>query len=198
VTSHPPPLVGKQEMRDRLLVARRARSADARAAAGDAIAEHLLAAPEMRRASAVAAFVSVGTEPPTAGLLDRLRRAGVGVLLPVLLPDLDLAWGEYTGAQALEHGPRGMRQPGGPRLRPDAVAGVDVVLCPGLAVDGSGLRLGRGGGSYDRALARVAAGVWSCVLLYSDEVLDVDLPADPHDQRVDAVATPEGVHRFAR
>jgi 5-formyltetrahydrofolate cyclo-ligase len=198
VTSHRPPLVGKQEMRDRLLVARRARSADARATAGDAIAGHLLAAPELQRATTVAAYVSVGTEPPTGRLLEQLHREGVGVLLPVLLPDLDLAWGEYAGAPSLEHGPRGMRQPGGPRLGPHAVAGVDVVLCPGLAVDGTGLRLGRGGGSYDRALARVAAGAWSCVVLYADEVLDADLPADPHDQRVDAAVTPAGIVRFAR
>jgi 5-formyltetrahydrofolate cyclo-ligase len=154
-------------MRDRLLVARRARSADARAAAGDALAEHLLSAPEVQRAGTVAAYVSVGTEPPTQGLLEHLRRQGVGVLLPVLLPDLDLAWGEYAGAQSLEHGPRGMRQPGG-----------------------------RGGGSYDRALARLGPGVWSCVLLYADEVLDTELPADPHDQRVHAAATPEGIVRF--
>jgi 5-formyltetrahydrofolate cyclo-ligase len=185
-------------MRDRLLVTRRARSPEARAAAGDAITEHLLAAPEMQRAATVAAYVSVGTEPPTDRLLDRLRRQGVGVLLPVLLPDMDLAWGEYAGAASLEHGPRGMRQPGGPRLAPTAVAGVDAVLCPGLAVDGSGLRLGRGGGSYDRALARVASGVWSCVLLYADEVLDADLPADAHDQRVDAAVTPEGIVAFPR
>jgi len=185
-------------MRDRILVARRARSADERAAAGDGIAAHLLSAPEVQRAGTVAAYVSVGTEPPTDRLLEHLRGHGVGVLLPVLLPDLDLAWGEYAGAQSLEHGPRGMRQPGGPRLGPNAVAGVDAVLCPGLAVDGSGLRLGRGGGSYDRALARLGPGVWSCVLLYADEVVDVDLPADPHDQRVHAAVTPEGIVRFGR
>jgi 5-formyltetrahydrofolate cyclo-ligase len=185
-------------MRDRLLVARRARSGVVRAAAGDAIAEHLLAAPEIQGADTVAAYVSVGTEPPTDGLLDHLRREGVGVLLPVLLPDLDLAWAEYAGARSLEHGPRGMRQPGGPRLAPSAVTGVDAVLCPGLAVDGTGLRLGRGGGSYDRALARVSSDVWSCVLLYADELLDSDLPADPHDRPVDAAVTPDGIVRFTR
>jgi 5-formyltetrahydrofolate cyclo-ligase len=190
--------VGKQEMRDRLLVRRRARSADERARAGSAITRLLLEAPEVQAAGAVAAFVSVGTEPPTGPLLEELRRRGVGVLLPVLLPDLDLAWAEYAGQEALEHGPRGMRQPGGPRLGPAAVTGVDVVLCPGLAVDGTGLRLGRGGGSYDRALARLPAGVWSCVVLYADEVVDVDLPADPHDRRVAAAVTPEAITRFER
>ena len=188
--------VTKQEMRDRVLVRRRARSAQSRAAAGDEITRLLLDAPEVASAGTVAAYVSVGTEPPTDVLLERLRRRGVGVLLPVLLPDLDLAWAEYAGAGALEHGPRGMRQPGGPRLRPSAVAGVDAVLCPGLAVDRGGLRLGRGGGSYDRALARVAAGVWTCVLLYDDEVVDDDLPGDAHDQRVAAAVTPAGLLRF--
>jgi 5-formyltetrahydrofolate cyclo-ligase len=183
-------------MRDRLLVRRRGRSPEQRRADGKAIAAAVLETPEVAAARTVAAYVSVGTEPPTEGLLDALRDRGVGVLLPVLLPDLDLAWAEYTGSGSLEHGPRGMRQPGGPRLRPDAVAGADAVLCPGLAVDRTGLRLGRGGGSYDRALARLGDDVWSCVLLFADEVTDEELPADPHDQRVRAAATPGGIIRF--
>lgn len=183
-------------MRDRLLVRRRGRSPEERRADGAAIAEVLLDAPEVAAASTVAAYVSVGTEPPTDVLLDRLRRHGVAVLLPVLLPDLDLTWAEYVGPEALEHGPRGMRQPGGPRLSPSAVSACDVVLCPGLAVDRTGLRLGRGGGSYDRALARLGPDAWSCVLLFADEVMDDDLPGDPHDQRVRAAATPDAVLRF--
>lgn len=189
-------MAGKQEIREQLLARRRAMSAQQRRAHGDAIAEHLLRAPEIGRARTVAAYVAVGTEPPTADLLETLRRSGVGVLLPVLLPDLDLAWAEYTGPQSLEHGPRGIRQPGGPRLGVDAVTGVDAVVCPGLAVDPTGLRLGRGGGSYDRALARISATTWSCVLLYDEEVLPHPLPSDPHDRPVQAATTPGGVHRF--
>jgi 5-formyltetrahydrofolate cyclo-ligase len=183
-------------MRDRLLVRRRARSPECRRADGAAIADLLLDTPEIAQARTVAAYVSVGTEPPTDALLDALRSRRVAVLLPVLLPDLDLAWAEYVGRESLEHGPRGMRQPGGPRLAPAAVTAVDAVLCPGLAVDRTGLRLGRGGGSYDRALSRLPAGVWSCVLLFADEVMDEDLPADAHDRRVLAAATPDAVLRF--
>ena len=47
-----------------------------------------------------------------------------------------------------------------------------MVLVPGLAVDRTGMRLGPGGGSYDRALGRVPVGTFTCVLLYDDEVLD--------------------------
>lgn len=81
------------------------------------------------------------------------------MLLPALLPDNDLDWGEYTGEGSLarvRHGGRmELFEPAGERLGPEAVTRADVVLLPGVAVDGRGLRLGRGGGSYDRVLARL-------------------------------------------
>jgi 5-formyltetrahydrofolate cyclo-ligase len=58
------------------------------------------------------------------------------------------------------------------------------------------MRLGRGGGCYDRALARVPVGTFVCALLYDDEVLDA-VPSAPHDRRVTAVVTPSGVTRLA-
>ena len=77
----------------------------------------------------------------------------------------------------------------------EAVATADAVLVPGLAVGADGLRLGRGGGSYDRALGRVPVGTFTCVLLYDDERLPV-VPAEPHDRPVAAAATPAGITRF--
>jgi 5-formyltetrahydrofolate cyclo-ligase len=61
------------------------------------------------------------------------------------------------------------------------------MVCPGLAADRSGGRLGRGGGSYDRALARTRAR--RVLLLHDGEVLD-SVPAQPHDQPVDVIVTP--------
>jgi 5-formyltetrahydrofolate cyclo-ligase len=71
----------------------------------------------------------------------------------------------------------------------------DAVLVPGLAVSPTGMRLGRGGGSYDRALARVPVGTFTCVLLYDDEV-GVDVPFADHDRPVAAACSPAGVVRF--
>ncbi|MYV65458.1 5-formyltetrahydrofolate cyclo-ligase, partial [Streptomyces sp. SID2131] len=64
--------------------------------------------------------------------------------------------------------------------------------------DARGMRLGRGGGSYDRVLARlVRAGRDPAlvVLLYADEVVG-RVPEEPHDHPVHAVVTPEAVIRF--
>ena len=120
------------------------------------------------------------------------------MLLPVLLPDDDLDWGRYTGAGGLVPGRMRLLEPGGPRLGPAAVLEADAVLLPGLAVDGRGTRLGRGGGSYDRVLARLAAaGAHPAlvVLLHDGELLD-RVPAEPHDRPVQAAVTPSAVHRF--
>jgi len=185
----------KVALRDQLLTQRRRLALTEVAAVGRAIRDHLLDAPEVRRAATVAAYVSVGSEPGTGLLLDALLDAGKRVLVPVLLPDGDLDWAAYAGPSALGPAPRGLLEPVGRRLGTDAVATADAVLVPGLAVSADGLWLGRGGGSYDRALARVPAGTFTCVLLHDGET-GQPVPAEPHDRRVAAAATPSGITRF--
>ncbi|MFE1171549.1 5-formyltetrahydrofolate cyclo-ligase [Streptomyces sp. NPDC058773] len=196
----------KRRLRRDLLEVRRALPVDVVAATGEALARRALeldelvwpVAPRPEALPTVAAYVSIGGEPSTRALLDLLRAAGVQVLLPVLLPDNDLDWALYEGADGLVRAGRGLLEPDGPRLGPEAVTEADVVLLPGLAVDRRGLRLGRGGGSYDRVLARLArAGARASlvVLLYDAELL-AEVPAEEHDRHVHAAVTPSGVHRF--
>ncbi|MFF0671870.1 5-formyltetrahydrofolate cyclo-ligase [Streptomyces tendae] len=203
--SHPGPVdePDKRTLRRDFLAARNRLTPDDVREAAEALAGRALGLPEVAGAHAVAAYVSVGAEPGTLALLDALRARGVRVLLPALLPDNDLDWGEYTGEGSLarvRHGGRmELFEPAGERLGPDAVTRADVVLLPGVAVDGRGLRLGRGGGSYDRVLARLAAAGARpalLVLLYDREVV-ARVPAEPHDRPVDAVVTPSAVRRFS-
>jgi 5-formyltetrahydrofolate cyclo-ligase len=191
-----PEAAQKLALRDRLLTTRRRRSLLESGEAARAIAAHLLAAPAVRRAATVAAYVSRPGEPGTGALLDALLAGGRRVILPVLLADGDLEWAVHRGDASLHSARRGLLEPDGPTLGVDAVAGADVVLVPGLAVSPDGLRLGRGGGSYDRALARVPVGTFTCVLLHDDEV-GLAVPAEPHDRRVVAAATPGGIIRLA-
>jgi 5-formyltetrahydrofolate cyclo-ligase len=187
----------KTAVRDRLLTTRNRRPLADVGDAARSIAEHLQATTDLRRAASVAAYVSLNGEPGTGPLLDALRAAGKRVLLPVLLPDGDLDWAVYTGPNRLVAARRGLLEPDGELLGVDAIATADVVLVPGLAVSPTGMRLGRGGGSYDRALGRVPVGTFTCALLYDDEV-GLDIPTEPHDRPVLAAATPSGVVRFSR
>jgi 5-formyltetrahydrofolate cyclo-ligase len=179
----------KAELRAQVLARRSALPADQRSAAGTLIRDAVLAEPQVQMAGTIAAYYSIGAEPGTHGLVFALWKRGSYVLLPVLRPDGDLDWASYEGPDSMVPGPRGLLEPGESPRGVDAVARADAVLVPALAVDGAGRRLGRGGGSYDRALARVGPLVPLIALLYDDELVE-HVPAEGHDIPVRATARP--------
>ena len=186
----------KTLLRKDVLAARRRLSPADRAAAGRALLTAVLGMPETAMAGAIAAYLAVGTEPETSALVYALWKRGSYVLLPVLLPDNDLDWACYEGPESLAPGPHGLLQPTEPRRGVTGIASADLVIVPALAADRHGNRLGRGGGSYDRALARVGAPVLTVALLYDGELLD-QVPAGRLDQRVRAAAQPgRGITRL--
>lgn len=171
-----------------------------------------MAEARLQTARTVAAYWPLGTEPDTKPLLDALLERGAEVLLPVLMADRDLDWARYEGGEApLARGSSGTWQPSGATLGPEAVLRAQVVVVPGLAVTRKGVRLGRGGGSYDRVLTRISQAAvseawgawevwakmpegphvpWTCILLYEDELGALDAAAvEAHDRAVDAACT---------
>jgi 5,10-methenyltetrahydrofolate synthetase len=188
--------MGKRELRRRILEAR-ATVKDPQGAAA-AIRESLLDQPWVQMAGLVACYWSIGTEPSTHGLVYALWKHGATVMLPVLRPDNDLDWAVYDGPDSLAPGPRGLLEPVDTRRGVDAIRTAALVIVPALAVDrGTGVRLGRGGGSYDRALARVGPNVPTVALLHEGELID-GVPAEPHDQAVRYVAQPSGIVRIGQ
>ena len=179
----------KAELRAQVLARRSALPADQRSAAGTLIRDAVLAEPQVQMAGTIAAYYSIGAEPGTHGLVFALWKRGSYVLLPVLRPDGDLDWASYEGPDSMVPGPRGLLEPGEQPRGVDAVARADAVLVPALAVDGAGRRLGRGGGSYDRALARVGPLVPLIALVYDDELVE-HVPAESHDIPVRATVSP--------
>lgn len=179
----------KAALRDRLISARSRLPESSRNDAGRLIRDSLLSLPQLDAAGTVAAYYSAGTEPPTRSLIYALWKRGSYVVLPVLLPDGDLDWASYEGPDSLVPGRFGLLEPTEARRGVDTVSRADVVLVPALAVSVTGHRLGRGGGSYDRALARVGPQVPTIALAYDDELLP-SVPVAAHDQPVRAVARP--------
>lgn len=178
----------KIAVRGRLLTQRRSLTPSLRASSAAAIQDQTLALVRREHPSTVAAYVPVGAEPGGPALPSVLATVA-RVLLPVLLPSGELDWALYAGA--LVAGPRGLLEPPGPRLGVDAVASADLILVPALAVDRQGMRMGRGGGSYDRALARVGSGSLVVALLHEGELV-ASVPVEPHDRPVHGVVTPGG------
>ena len=188
MTSPREPGAGKSALRERFLAARRARPEKERAAAAAALAAALL--PGLAGVVAVAAYVPEETEPGYGRLPAAFTQLGARVLLPVVPSSgSELRWAVDTGR--LDPGRFGLLEPRGPRLGPTAIGTVDVVVVPALAVARDGVRLGRGGGYYDRALRHARPDAVVVALVFDDEFVD-ELPAEPHDSRVGAVVTPSG------
>lgn len=185
----------KAALRAQVLAARRALGAPARAATAAQVTAALLALPEMASVRCVATYLSFGTEPDTTAALSAWNSLGIRVLVPLLAPDRDLDWAIYVGSPHSSPSRVDLWTPDSDRLGLAAVAEADAVVVPALAVGADGTRLGRGGGSYDRALARVPAGRPVIALLYAGELLP-DVPAEAHDRRVTTAVLPTGVHRF--
>jgi 5-formyltetrahydrofolate cyclo-ligase len=170
-----------------MLTERRALTSDERRARASQLQDQILSLVRREQPATIAAYVPVGPEPGGPDLPRLLAATGARVLLPVLRPDNDLDWAVFTGD--LASGPRGLSEPVGARLGVEGLRSADLILVPALAVDRSGRRMGRGGGSYDRALTRAAAPI--IALLHDGELIS-EVPAEPHDRPVHGVITPTG------
>ncbi len=186
----PPDQVGaaKADLRARLWDRRRARPLPERATAAAAVTSALLRG--LSGVRAVAAFCPDEFEPGHGRLPAAFTQLGTRVLLPVVADgDPELRWAVDTGR--LAPGRYGLMEPLGPRLGPTAIGTAEAVVVPAVAVDRSGVRLGRGGGFYDRALVHARPGALLVAVVFDEEFVD-ELPAEPHDRRVGVVVTPSG------
>ena len=94
----------------------------------------------------------------------------------------------------LVEGRFGIREPGSGSPRP--FEDIDLIVVPALAYDRTGGRLGRGGGFYDRFLARDDMRAVRCGLGFDEQVTE-QLPTHAHDLPVAIVVTDRQVLRFA-
>lgn len=114
---------------------------------------------DLRWAVAIAAYIAAPGEPDVTDIRAAVRAAGGVVLLPIPRSDRRLDWALDDG----EYRPDGrypIEVPAGEVVGSGAAGliahGVRTVLVPALAVDATGVRLGQGGGYYDRLLAELA------------------------------------------
>ena len=141
----------------------------------------------------VAAYVPLPSSRAGRRSSRRWSAAVPDVLLPVAVPDRDLDWARYDGF-ARPGSAAGLAEPPGPgSARPRSRASTWCWYRRWRSIS-PGARLGRGGGSYDRALARVAGYPRRGAALRRTSS-GRRCPAEPHDRPVTAVLTPAGLIR---
>jgi 5-formyltetrahydrofolate cyclo-ligase len=149
--------------------------------------------------------------PPTEGLLllgsastggemdawtaqEAWLAAGGRLALPRVVGEGALEWHLVASRAQLIPGFRNIPEPDpatAPRVDP---ATAHLVFVPGIAFDRQGGRLGRGGGYYDRLLATLPREVIRIGIAHEFQLVDA-VPREPHDARVDWVATDAAVRR---
>jgi 5-formyltetrahydrofolate cyclo-ligase len=189
--SNPPSPISKPRLRALARQQASRRPVEFRDNASAAIVESLLSCRLWREAELMLCYHALPSEVQTAGILAAARAGGRAIGVPRVdgteivfhaLPADELG---YTRSSL------GVLEPPADSARLEPEPGLRLlVVVPGLLFDAEGYRLGRGGGHYDRFVARARArGGATFVGLCFDDQLVERLPRDPWDQPVDALVT---------
>jgi 5-formyltetrahydrofolate cyclo-ligase len=159
------------------------------------IQERLLGLAELAEARSWALYAPLADEVQLDLLPLRLRARGSRLAYPRIDGDgLAFHWVEAESALALRAGLPALEPASETPLAPPEE--LDAIVIPGLLFDRRGHRLGRGGGHYDRFLARLPAAVATLGLCLADQLVQ-ELPAEPHDLPLRWVVTDQEVLRIS-
>ncbi len=142
----------------------------------------------------IACYLPIKTEINPLPLMQALQDAGHVLALPCIRrANHPLEFRKYKIGDKLRGGAYGTKEP----LRSASILTPDILLLPLLAYSRIGVRLGYGGGYYDRTLEILRANgeIIACGLSYSGQEVPT-LDAQPHDQTLDCVLTETGVKDF--
>jgi 5-formyltetrahydrofolate cyclo-ligase len=182
----------KAELRGRLRAELETMPATARAGASAAICSRLRSQPVWAEARSILFFVPLPEEPDIWPLVTEAFAMRRRVALPRFSPTEDryAACLIHNGPRAIEPGRFGILEPT-PACPPIDPKQLDLALVPGIGFTLMGGRLGRGKGYYDRLLAEVAG--FKCGVAFDCQVT-VEIPAEPHDVRLNGIVTPTRWH----
>jgi 5-formyltetrahydrofolate cyclo-ligase len=163
-----------------MLAERQALAADGRQRWSEAICRRVAGTPLFGAAAHVVAYLPLGAEVDPTDAASDVLRSGRALYYPC--DD-----GTVGIRRAYDVAGRSIEDPTSAQALPSREHERLVFLVPGVAFDASGARLGRGGGWYDRLLARFEKA--GRIGLAFDAQIVPRVPVDPWDARMDAVAT---------
>lgn len=184
---------GKRELRAVLRARRASLTARDRSAASALAVERLLGLPELAAARTVALYAATSGEADPRAALTVLSGRGIQVVYP-RVAGAGLEFARVDEERQLRAGYRGIFEPPG---HPVDAADIDVVVVPGVGFDRNGMRLGQGGGHYDRTLVDLPDKALRIGFCFACQVVG-RVPGGEHDQPVDVIVTEIAVLRPSR
>ncbi|MBL8259462.1 MAG: 5-formyltetrahydrofolate cyclo-ligase [Candidatus Competibacteraceae bacterium] len=199
-------MTDRDGLRQRLRSARRNLPLIERQEAALAVARRVLDWPPFGAAARIAAYWAREGELDPKPLLEAAWAEGKDVYLPVVIdaPSRSLRFAPYRPGCPLRRNRFAIPEPDVPESRWLAPEALDLVLLPLVAFDAAGVRLGMGGGFYDRSFAFLRHGddqcrrPWLLGLGYEFQQSPEPLPLEPWDVPLHAVATDQHLRVFGQ
>ncbi|MCW8908388.1 MAG: 5-formyltetrahydrofolate cyclo-ligase [Sedimenticola sp.] len=143
------------DIRRRIRNIRRGLPAQARRFKSRSAAGHFITSIRLLRHQRIALYIAADGELDPAPLLKRLQALNKTLYLPVLRKGRQRAlwFSEYRPDDNLQRNRFGIAEPDIRHRKPVPPWGLDLIIMPLVAFNGSGIRVGMGGGYYDRTLA---------------------------------------------
>ena len=182
----------KRRLRAQLRAERNALSTAQRAAYADRALKHVLDWEPWQRASTVASYLPHESEFDPTPLMLVAMQQGKRVACPRVV-DKSLQFHRWEQGDPAEPTIGGVLQPLGSAGQV-VTQDVDLFITPLLGCGKSGMRLGYGGGFYDRLFARVSG--FRLGVGFAMQSVD-DWRAEPYDQRLDGFLSETGLTLFS-
>jgi 5-formyltetrahydrofolate cyclo-ligase len=161
-----------------------------------AIENRLFSLGRFNESSNILCYVSFRSEVSTYNILEDIITAGKKLILPrVDTRHRRLRLFHVKALDELSEGYMGIPEPPVRKASEVSLADVELIIIPGTGFDINGARLGYGGGYYDRLLSyesKQLAGIdhhITTVALAFEEQIGSNIPAEPHDIKVDIIIT---------
>lgn len=158
--------------------------------ADQAIFENVRALPQYRQARTVFCYVGTATEINTMPLLTDILESGKTLGVPRCISKGVMQVYQIESLNELKPGAYGIPEPedGRELIEPERI---DLAIIPCLCCNQKGMRLGYGGGYYDRYLEK---GDFVKVVLCREKLMKEEIPIESHDIAMDFVISEKGVY----
>lgn len=187
----PSPQMTKLDIRKKLLSLREQFTPDVRAACSEAISARIFKLEIYRQADAVLGYMNFGAEFASEFWIQQVLADGKRLALPRVNRHtnlLDLYWVDDLESQ-LESGLWGIREPVVERCeRLSTLNEVEFALLPGVAFTRDGVRLGYGGGYYDKLLASMTSRPALAAAAFALQIVE-QIPQEATDVKVEWIIT---------
>ncbi len=143
--------------------------------------------PVYKEAKTILFFWSLPGEVDTKDLIERAKKNGKRIALPVVINEQEMELYDYKNQSLLKQNKWGIEEPVREKSSKIEINDLNVVIVPGVAFDCQKRRLGRGKGYYDRFLEKLSDDVTTISLAFRCQILKT-LPFNPlRDKKVDMV-----------